>query len=84
MKRIAKAKHGDQLAQARETGYTGTDFASPKLVRAARADRGHSRMTAEEYRRERMHRRGGRVPASSIRRDNATTKIQALRNFLKK
>lgn len=37
-------------------GYTRVEFASPKLIRMARADRGHCRMTPAEFRGYRMDR----------------------------
>lgn len=37
-------------------GYTLVEFASPKLLRMAKADRGHYRMTPAEFREYRMDR----------------------------
>lgn len=37
-------------------GYTAVRFESPKLVRAARAERGHARMTPSEYAAHRLGR----------------------------
>lgn len=56
MKRTAKKTHATELLVAAATGYTLEEFAAPKLRSAARADRGHCRMTAEEYRVRRLHR----------------------------
>lgn len=41
-------------------GYTTVEFASPKLSQAAKADRGHYRMTPAEFREYRMDR--GNMP----------------------
>lgn len=56
MKRNAKAQHATEMLVAAATGYALEEFASPRLRSAARADRGHCKMTAEEYREHRMHR----------------------------
>jgi hypothetical protein len=48
-------------------GYTRVEFASPKLIRMARADRGHCRMTPVEYAVHRMSRGHARIPVEDIR-----------------
>lgn len=64
MSRQIKGKHTAQLITAVATGYTGETFASPRLVRAARADRGHTRMTGPEYAAHRMGR--GQMPTCRL------------------
>lgn len=56
MDRRTKTQHATELITAATTGYTTERFASPKLIQAARADRGHTRMTAAEYAALRMDR----------------------------
>ncbi len=57
MKRSEKAT-AQAMLKPEADGYTRQRFASPKLVRAARADRGHDRMTPAEYVTHRMGRSG--------------------------
>jgi hypothetical protein len=56
MTRTEKASHARELETARQTGYTAAQFASPRLYFPAKAERGHARMTAAEYREHRMTR----------------------------
>ena len=56
MTRNTKAKHQRVLTDAGRRGYTDVQFASPKLIAAARAERGHSYMTRREYIAKRMGR----------------------------
>lgn len=68
MTRTTKAKHNAALAPGPITGYTRTQFASPRLIGAARTERGHIYMTAAEYVEHRMSgRRVTPVPATEIR-----------------
>jgi hypothetical protein len=57
MTRNAKAEHQAVIAAAGRRGYTEVRFASPKLIAAARAERGHSYMSRREYIATRMGRR---------------------------
>ena len=56
MSRKAKAKATTQTINAAVHGFTSIRFESPKLCRAALADRGHCYMTGAEYREHRMSR----------------------------
>jgi hypothetical protein len=55
MKRSEKAAELAKLKPEAD-GYLRERFASPKLAQAARADRGHDRMTPAEYAAHRMGR----------------------------
>ncbi len=55
MRRSEKAKALKALKPEAD-GYTGTRFAKPSLIQAARAERGHDRMTPAEVARYRMGR----------------------------
>lgn len=75
MTRNAKAKHQAVLADTGRRGYTGVRFASPRMIAAALADRGHSYMSRREYVSKRMGR--GAVEPTTIserRRDVASVK----------
>lgn len=56
MPRTTKAKHQAVLSNAGRRGYTDVQFAAPRLIAAARADRGHAFMTRREYIAKRMGR----------------------------
>lgn len=60
MTRQIKTRHTAELITAATTGYCKIEFASPRLLAMARADRGHCRMTAREYLEHRMSR--GQMP----------------------
>jgi len=62
MTREAKSEHTWAMAQGPHAGYTVTRFASPTLIRSARAERGHAYMTVAEYVEHRM----GRKPEGNI------------------
>jgi hypothetical protein len=56
MTRKTKSEHQAVIASAGRRGYTEVTFASPRLIMAARADRGHAYMSRREYIAHRMHR----------------------------
>jgi hypothetical protein len=56
MTRNEKTGHQAVMTSTGRRGYTEVRFASPKLVFAARAERGHDFMTRAEYREHRMGR----------------------------
>lgn len=56
MTRNTKAKHQRVLSDAGRRGYTDVQFAAPRLIAAARADRGHAYMSRREYIAKRMGR----------------------------
>lgn len=74
MNREAKAEKLEEIKYALRYGYTTTKFASPKLIKAALADRGHTYMTAAEYRALRMDR--GQMPACRIEVTRETMAIR--------
>lgn len=57
MTRNDKRKHQTVITGTGRRGYTDERFASPTLVRAARAERGHDLMTRREYAEHRIGRR---------------------------
>ncbi len=73
MTRNAKAEAQFTL-RPQADGYTLEEFASPKLIAMARADRGHIRMTPVEYATHRLGRGPARCPSSDIRERLATTR----------
>jgi hypothetical protein len=75
MTRTDKAEAQRSLAPQAD-GYTLIQFASPKLIMAARADRGHTRMTPVEYATHRLGR--GAVDPSMIE-DIRTRKAETKR-----
>lgn len=72
MTRETKAKD-QSILRPEADGYTREEFASPKLIMMARADRGHIRMTPVEYATHRMGRGPARRPASDVRERLAIT-----------
>jgi hypothetical protein len=64
MTRNDKRKHQAVMLGTSRRGYTDERFASPRLVRAARAERGHDLMTRREYAQHRLGR--GAMPADHI------------------
>lgn len=75
MTRNTKAEHQAVIASTGRRGYTEVTFASPRLIMAARADRGHARMTRREYIATRMHRTAYEPTLiGELRRDLASIK----------
>jgi hypothetical protein len=66
MTRTEKTTAQESLAPQAD-GYTVVEFASPKLIMMARADRGHTRMTPVEYATHRLGRGPARRPVEDIR-----------------
>jgi hypothetical protein len=57
MTRNDKRKHQAVMTGTGRRGYTDEQFASPRLIMAARAERGHAYMTRREYAEHRIGRR---------------------------
>lgn len=74
MNREAKAEKLEEIKYAIRYGYTTVQFQHPRLIREAVADRGHSYMTAAEYRALRMNR--GQMPACRIEVTRETMAIR--------
>ena len=66
MTRDDKRKHQTVMLGTGRRGYTDERFASPRLIRAARAERGHDLMTRGEYAQHRL----GRGPMNECRLDS--------------
>lgn len=71
MKRSEKATGQTEMARQAD-GYTSTNFAAPKLRAAAKADRGHTRMTPSEYRTHRLGRKAQSVETAQTKKAERT------------